>query len=713
MPAYSTQFFVTQFENTTPLAQHCDTEPDFDFGGARWRVETKGESPDWRVKFRVLEGQAPSCNVGVEFVFESWTLDNYLMMPAAVYAGNRFRASTSHREDSVTDFGPQMPIVISPKERLNIGAGESRIEFRSGDAATPAVAVYFAAQKRGFLLLFDQGNELGNYGIVFEENDERTRATLRICAPCVRRGELGEIKGDRAHDFQAGEEVEFRFRVFDFECQNINGLFDKFFAHRNDLRVAREQHEIPFGACWQIQQRKYNEQNWVEEYGYYSVGMREVSSQNWQTAWTGGMNAVYPLLCEGDKFTRARAKRTFDFLLNGGVFPSGFLRGGFHDGVWNNGKTLLARYNADALFFLMKSFRLLEACGETVRPQWKQMARGIAQAFGKQWKEQGQLGHRIQGETGKILWGQTCSASTAVGGLALASDYFGEPEFLEIARQSGEHFYRNFVSAGITNAGPGDALQCPDSESCFGLLESFTTLSDVTGQAQWMDYARDVAHQGASWTMSYDFRFPSASTFGQLGMLTTGTVWANIQNKHSAPGICSLSGIGLLKLFRATGDVRYLHLIQEIAHAIPQYLSRADRPIRDVRPGQRWPVMAPGWINERVNTSDWEVRGQADAIGVGEIFGGSTWSEVAMLLTFAELPGVYWQTDSDVLCVLDHVEARVDDGKLHIFNPTEFDAEVKVLAETSDASKTPLDAIAGWDWPRVTVAAGQTVQFRN
>ena len=43
------------------------------------------------------------------------------------------------------------------------------------------------------------------------------------------------------------------------------------------------------------------------------------------------------------------------------------------------------------------------------------------------------------------------------------------------------------------------------------------------------------------------------------------------------------------------------------------------------RPGQRWPVMDPGWINERVNMSDWEVRGDSDnEIAVSEILGGST-----------------------------------------------------------------------------------------
>ncbi len=198
-------------------------------------------------------------------------------------------------------------------------------------------------------------------------------------------------------------------------------------------------------------------------------------------------------------------------------------------------------------------------------------------------------------------------------------------------------------------------------------------------------------------------------------MLTRGTVFANIQNKHSAPGICSLSGDSLLKLFRATGEVRYLELLRDIAHAIPQYMSRSDRPICDIRPGQKWPVMPPGWINERVNTSDWEVRGNPDGdIGVGEIFGGSTWSEVAMLLTWAEVPGIYAQSDTGYLCVFDHVEAswHRENGEksLQIHNPTPFDATVKILLETSQEAKKPLGPLAGMNFSRVEVGAGQTVR---
>ena len=117
--------------------------------------------------------------------------------------------------------------------------------------------------------------------------------------------------------------------------------------------------------------------------------------------------------------------------------------------------------------------------------------------------------------------------------------------------------------------------------------------------------------------------------------------------------------------------------------------------------------MPPGWINERVNTSDWEVRGNADAIGVGEIFGGSTWSEVAMLLTWAEWPGIYWRRDTGFLLVSDHLEVAIEGDGLKIVNPTKFDTHTKIWAETGARSAVPLD------WPRIEVKAGETLLWKG
>ncbi len=134
--------------------------------------------------------------------------------------------------------------------------------------------------------------------------------------------------------------------------------------------------------------------------------------------------------------------------------------------------------------------------------------------------------------------------------------------------------------------------------------------------------AKKAFRLAVTWVMSYDFQFPKESTAGKLSAHTRGTVFANAQNKHSAPGICTLSGNSMLKLYRFTGEEIYLEWMRRISHAIPQFVSLNDRPV-DTLSGK--PLLT-GYINERIQTSDWEGKHT-----VGEFLYGSNWPEVSML----------------------------------------------------------------------------------
>jgi hypothetical protein len=84
---------------------------------------------------------------------------------------------------------------------------------------------------------------------------------------------------------------------------------------------------------------------------------------------------------------------------------------------------------------------------------------------------------------------------------------------------------------------------------------------------------------------------------GRLGIQPRGAVFANIQNQHGAPGICTASGRELLTLAEATGEERYLRPVEDIAGCIPQMV---------VRPGQEqfWGDLPTGSISERLMTMD-------------------------------------------------------------------------------------------------------------
>ena len=298
-----------------------------------------------------------------------------------------------------------------------------------------------------------------------------------------------------------------------------------------------------------------------------------------------------------------------------------------------------------------------------------------------------------------------CLRAALPAALALAGEFFGNREYLDAAEAIARHLDERDVRAGITTGGPGEILKCADSESAFAMLESFVVLHEVTGKPHWLGRAEAMAAQCLTWCASYDFAFPPDSPFGPLEIRAAGSVWANVQNKHSAPGICTLSGDALFKLFRHTGNRLWLEQIRETAHNHTQYVSRADRPVGEP------PAMRPGYICERVNFSDWEGR---ENIG-GALF-GSCWPVVSLLLTAAELPSIYLQSDTGLLCVFDYVEARLVDTPggspgLECRNPTAFDAAVRIMVETADAARRPLGQAAALRWPVLEVPAGTTRLF--
>jgi hypothetical protein len=668
------------------------------------------------VTFTLIDGNAEQCAPGIRLTFEQWSTDNHVHMPSAVYAGNRFQSRPLPYPPLLSDpadFSTDIPTIITDVPRLEIGAGRSRIQLLTRDLATPAVGIRFTKDNLGTWILTDQATRLGDTGIMMEESDDRTQASLSLRAPGVREGlrygfgRICEPSPDRGADFKAGDAITLRFVLYTFSCADVPALFDKFMMIRKDLAgPATLRHELPFSETWKLLEEKHNRDNWRDAAGYYAVGTDEnILCNRWQLGWVGGGMITHPLLWEGQPVSRERAWRNLEFMLGRSQAPSGFLYGTGDGERFYSDSFLkphphnmnLIRKNADAIYFILKQFNLIEKQGQkaTLPTRWLETTKRLADSFVTMWERYGQFGQFVDSESGDILIGNSTSASTAPGGLALAAGYFGNPKYLEIAKASARMLYKRDVCAGITTGGPGEILQCPDSESAFGLLESFVVLYEVTGEREWIEMACDMANQCATWCVSYDFAFPPQSLFGRTDMKTTGSVWANVQNKHSAPSICTLSGDSLFKLYRATGNLLYLDLITDIAHGIPQYVSRPDRPV-----GQ----MPSGWITERVNLSDW-------AEGVGEIFEGSCWPEVSLMLTYVDIPGIYVQPDTGFVRTFDHVEVtaerRSDGLYLTIFNPTRFDAEVKLFVENATETTKPLGQNYLWGCRKILIPAGK------
>lgn len=671
-----------------------------------------GEADDYRLTFRLVEGYEPSAAVFVRLLLPEWQRSDYLLLPAAAYAGNRFawrRIAYSPKLSDARDIGPDKSVIISDVPRLSPD-GPSFIQERSGALALPCAAMHGALADR-LLLLTTPRNEHGDLGLNFEEL-RGGGAELTLLSPVVRERYKYEITDnmvastDMPARFHAGDSVTIAFRLYRRPAGSLADLFDLFFHVRDEQAASVGLlPRYPFTECYNTIERKFNRQNYVAEWGYYAVGMRENFLQDWQIGWTGGMITTYPLLFSDNDTTIVRVVRNFDWLFPDGLAPSGFFwdsgEGGnrWYGGDIRRPQTAnwhLIRKSGDALYYIVKQLQLMRQRHITVKPAWAKGTRGVADAFVRLFDSEGQYGQFVDSQTGHIIVGGSTSGGIVPAALVLAWQYFGCDDYLRVAKASATQMYADYINRGLSCGGPGDALQNPDSESWYAMLESFALLYEATGEQQWLDKATVTAHQFSSWVMAYDYNFPTDCLFGRLAMQTIGAVFANTQNKHGSPGICTHSGLALLRLYRATGDPALLRLLSQVSRAIPQYMSHPDRPVG---------AMDEGWISERISTTDWFE-------GIGEIPGGSTWAETAMLLTAVELPSVYVDRSRGRVAVFDHLEAvLLPCGRLRVSNPTAYVARVKVIAETTDDQLRPWNDCRIYAAPSFTLKPGAIRTF--
>ncbi|MGN0523408.1 MAG: hypothetical protein ACI4IG_03950 [Eubacterium sp.] len=695
---------------------------------------------------------------------QDWDIDNYVFAPAALYNGNRFESLNKEYPPMLTAEEAQRyagETVISDVPRLNKD-GDGFVQLNAGDMSLPCVGYYSDKNKSGYLLFFEQKNELGNLGLTVEEDTQTKTAKFIISSPCVRTPHKYEMctttKGsdDEAAELKSGDTVTFSYTEYRFECNSVCEFMNSFFKLRNVQKFPRSHpNKLPWNCAFNIIEEKYNTRNWVDEYGFYKSSEAESGiCRQWQTGWVGGGINTLPGFVLGNSETKVKSRKTLDFIFTHLQHDSGFLYGLFCDGKAygdnhfqpDNPNIVLSRKDADALYYLAKQLLFLRSSNEDVPKLWSDGLGRLADAFVTYYRNNGEISQFIDMEKGKPYVSGSSSAGIVCAGLALCSAYFSDSNYLEIAQSIAEVYYNKFISKGISTGGPGEALACPDSESAFALLESFVILYRFTQNKKWIEYAVDTASLCSSWCVGYDYAYESDTQLFERETATTGVVWANLQNKHAAPGICTMSGESLLHLYRATGNMAYLELLKDISHNITQYVSTPDNPIyasyvwhnkpahkqklinrcvakssfslfkgrnakRFINSSHNKLFNPVGRVNERVNLSDWEGRNN-----VGEIPIGSCWCEVSVMLTYLEIPALYIQRDTGFSFALDHLECQVKSKTestltVELYNPTDYDANYRIFIDSKEACKNALPPDKILKTENVFLPAGERKQI--
>ena len=656
----------------------------------------------------------------VDISLDAPIADTYIMIPACAYNGNRQDAVLRKYPPMYTEeeFGIDAPLRMTQVPRL-AKDGDSYMDVTTGDMAMPCVCVFDKVKKQAFIVIFDQGAHGLNHGVTLEQCGDQL--TIRLRAPAARRvvyrwpdlyPTLTPMPGeDPCLEVASGDQTVIPHEIHIFPCEDICTLYRKFFKFSREYADRSLPSVMPFSHYWQLAEKLAEDAFVPGENFFPLLSAGDTVNSQWQCGWVGGGIYTLPLICESSRDNMDKAIQTLEFAARCqskagwyyGIFHHGRIK---HDcfGHHNDKHSLvLVRKHADLAFYMWKQISALQIKGINIPESVYSSATKATEALIAVWKRYGQLGQFINAETGEIVVGNSASGAITPAALCAAYAVTKDEKYIVHAREIADFYYQNATRIGLTTGGPGEILSAPDSESSAALLESYMALYEADNNDKWLRYAEDAAHQLASWVVCYDYKFPAESCFGKLGILANGSVWANVQNKHSAPGLCTLSPAALMKLYRATGNTAYMDLMRDIARFMPQVASCDERPIlkTDGKP------MASGEICERVNLSDWEGR---ENIG-DSIFGGCTWPEVSLMLTWLEIPGVYVNTENNTVWASDHVAAHVVDNKLIITNATIFDAEVKVLTENNADRRVNLGLYWQDSFRRISVPAGTTVSF--
>ena len=688
-----------------------------DNAGADWSVNRQvTESEDGKVYIFTFTALRNMENAGIAIAFDEdeWSSDNYVMIPASVYNGNRQRIVNRDYAtglDKTDYYRKDLALTSNPIPQLSPEFGaKSRLEVLVNNTATPAMTYLKRAQHQGTILLTDQGIEwkgqMLDYGLVVEESRDRSHASFVISAPGVREKKpefIGFSKSpDRGIAVDKGEQITVKVTRIDFYCEDVPALLERFMKYRKThTRTEAPRNLMPMSEVLtrmvkDIDERYHKGSQWE----YYCP-----ENADWMSyGWIGGLMNTYPMLGLGDTEHERKVLNTFDFALLRAKGASGY----YYDVLGADGKVLardaaahqkgigLTRKNADILYWMVKQFMLLEAQGKQVaiRPEWKEQVRLLADAFVHTWRKHHTWGNYLDVESGDIAVYNTTGGAMAVAGLALASRYFDCSDYLQVAQDAVADYYADFALIGFTSGGCGDILQNADSETAIALTTSLVTLYETTGKAVYLKQAQDLANLCATWTVSFAYRLPDNTPLAKLGANLTGAVWASTQNKHGAPGFCTQSGDALFKIYRATGNVLYADLLRDVIHAHAE----------GVQPN--------GKITERLTYCDADSRGSR-----GD--GGKTgWNETNGAMMALEIPGIYIRTDLPELYVFDHVIAEIVKQNnreivLKVTNPTVYDAVVTVLAENREQAVEPLGDNAFLNWnEKIKVKAGKSVVYK-
>jgi hypothetical protein len=628
-------------QQSLPLAKRPDGADSHIFTGLEGSLsvgQSLSETGDTTELCFSIESRIPQQNIQLIQPL-NFGLDaaSYVIAPGAMYDGNRILVSKQTYcpeapTEGVNANGPLLQVDIP---RLTLDTNY-RTEFAANAFTMPVVGIFDPMQKTGFLVGIEVYGVWGVTGVNLIAIPGEPMS-VEICLPVRRKRRYrfcDWIDTDEVGmNLVPGQMVSGRVKIIRVEASSIPEFVTRVAEYGHEHRGKEPRRpSLSFSKSAALIEEKFNAYNWDERNGFYRSGINPNARYALQTGWVSGGVTIVSMIGSENPVSRQRALRMLDVFCRDALSPSGYFHGG-HDGEkWfsvgfrrPNCRTFsLVRRPLECTRDVLKCLSHLRSQGEKIQAHWESAARSNLDAACRTFERFGHLGYNIDFITGDVQWGDSTCGAFGIEPLVRGAAWFHEARYLEVAEKLAGYYCQHFLARGITCGGVGDALTAADSESNYALLAGLVHLHAASKNPQHLAWAREAADLFCTWVLSYDAILPEGTPLARLGIQARGAVFANTQNQHGAPGICTASGEALLALYEVTGEERYLRVLEDITQCIPQMI---------VQKGQEeiWGEIPPGSISERLMTMDGlEPNGHTSQM--------STWPETSMLLAVRELP---------------------------------------------------------------------------
>lgn len=593
--------------------------------------------------------------------------ETYVLMPGLLYDGNRLTKP--------------MPGLAIPQLTA---AQNFAVDTPIYSLSIPLTALFEKQTGKTLVVLTEPETGLGTAGfsLVSRLDDHRIAVMAPVYRDTLYQRKQYVAAPPKGAKVAQGDSFSVQTTCFAMHCADVPGLFNVLQRVRAMVRPNFERTKrLPLSAAAAMVEDNFNTRMWAggrDEQFYvnammpdYDIAKTGVSGliPGWQliVGWCAGAITGYALLKIGGEQSCRRARAMFDRIATG-ISPSGLFWSVYDNSRWDSSRSNSPgwqhmRMSSDATFYFLKAIALERSRG-IEHLNWEKAAISNLDAFMRLWNEHRDFGHRVDLETLTIVDSGTAAGALCIGGLALGAKLPRGEEYLAAAREACKAYYERHVRTGWIVGGPLDIPNAPDSESATALLESYVTMYEVTKDREYLAYARDTARILSTWVVSYNAQFPHEAFCNKQGIQTVGGVLANAQNHHIGPSFCTNSGSALLRLYRYMDDEAALHLLEDVASGLPQFVSTGKEPFN----------MAAGMVSEMFSMSD-ELAARG---AMGWVC--ASWPETCVMLNYGELPSIFIDLDRGRCAKFDQIEARFDAARqsLYLANPTGHPAKVHV-----------------------------------